>query len=179
MTSVLGSTYRETPLWREDANLPGPFVDEPLPERVEFVVVGSGFTGAAAARELARRGRSVIVLEKESIGFGASTRTGGMVHPGVKKNMRELAAKYGEQAKTIYRVTIDAYDFMEQVIEEEGIDCHYARSGYIYLADTPVRLGRLRVEHSLLKEVLGERVQLLPQDELSEEIGSTDRKSVV
>lgn len=52
-----------------------------IPERVDFAVVGAGFAGLSAAAWLARLapGKSVIVLESESIGNGASGRTGGMV----------------------------------------------------------------------------------------------------
>jgi len=53
----------------------------PIPERVEFAVVGAGFAGLSAAAWLARLApnKSVIVLESDRIGNGASGRTGGMV----------------------------------------------------------------------------------------------------
>jgi glycine/D-amino acid oxidase-like deaminating enzyme len=52
----------------------------PLPAHADFVVVGAGFAGLSAATWLAKLapGKSVIVLESESIGHGASGRTGGM-----------------------------------------------------------------------------------------------------
>ena len=37
-------------------------------ERVEYVVVGAGLLGLAAARALRRRGREVLVLEREAVG---------------------------------------------------------------------------------------------------------------
>jgi gamma-glutamylputrescine oxidase len=51
-----------------------------LPEHVDFVVIGAGFAGLSAAAWLARLApdKSVLVLESESIGNGASGRTGGM-----------------------------------------------------------------------------------------------------
>jgi glycine/D-amino acid oxidase-like deaminating enzyme len=53
----------------------------PLPDRVDFAVVGGGFSGLSAAAWLRRiaPGRSVLVLEAASLGDGASGRTGGMV----------------------------------------------------------------------------------------------------
>ena len=56
----------------------------PLPREADVVIVGAGYCGLAAARELARRGRSVVVVERDPIGFGASTRNGGMVLPELK-----------------------------------------------------------------------------------------------
>lgn len=52
----------------------------PLPEQVDFAIVGAGFAGLSAAAWLAKLapGKSVVVLESESIGNGASGRTGGM-----------------------------------------------------------------------------------------------------
>lgn len=52
-----------------------------LPDHVDIAIVGGGFTGLAAAA-LAKRAapeKSVLVLEAERIGNGASGRTGGMV----------------------------------------------------------------------------------------------------
>ena len=56
----------------------------PLPPRANVAVIGGGYTGLAAARALARRGTEVVVLERETIGWGASGRNGGMVLPGYK-----------------------------------------------------------------------------------------------
>ena len=66
-----------TPPWAIDFR---PAV-RPIPERVDFAVVGAGFAGLSAAAWLARLapGKSVIVLESDCIGNGASGRTGGMV----------------------------------------------------------------------------------------------------
>ncbi len=52
----------------------------PVPQSVDFAVVGGGFTGLAAAAWLRRLapGKSVAVFEAASIGAGASGRTGGM-----------------------------------------------------------------------------------------------------
>ncbi len=51
-----------------------------LPDRVDFAIVGGGFSGLSAAAWLRRLapGRSVLVLESASLGEGASGRTGGM-----------------------------------------------------------------------------------------------------
>jgi len=54
----------------------------PLPERVDAVVVGAGFTGLSAAVALARAGTSVHVLEASSLGDGASGRSGGLALEG-------------------------------------------------------------------------------------------------
>jgi glycine/D-amino acid oxidase-like deaminating enzyme len=52
----------------------------PIPGEVDFAVIGAGFAGLSAAAWLAKLapGKTVLVLESESIGNGASGRTGGM-----------------------------------------------------------------------------------------------------
>ena len=65
-----------TPPWTVDFR-PAP---SPLPDQVDFAIVGGGFTGLATAawlRRLAPR-KSVLVLEASSLGEGASGRTGGL-----------------------------------------------------------------------------------------------------
>ena len=53
-----------------------------LPADAEVVVVGGGYAGITAARELVRRGVAVTLLEARTLGWGASTRNGGIVHAG-------------------------------------------------------------------------------------------------
>ena len=54
---------------------------------ITVAVIGAGFTGLSAARTLARRGARVAVLEAETIGWGASSRNGGMVLTGLKLDL--------------------------------------------------------------------------------------------
>ena len=70
---------KSDPLWWEDA--PPPVIPrQVLPARkVDVAVVGAGYTGLAAAIELARAGRSVVVLDAGDPGHGASTRNGGLL----------------------------------------------------------------------------------------------------
>lgn len=53
-------------------------------QRVEFLVVGGGIQGAALARELALRGKSVLLVEREDFGCGTSMRSSKLIHGGVR-----------------------------------------------------------------------------------------------
>ena len=66
-----------TPPWKIDF---AP-LEQPLPETVDFAIVGGGFAGLAAAAWLRSKApeKSVVLLEASHIGAGASGRTGGMV----------------------------------------------------------------------------------------------------
>lgn len=55
-----------------------------MTEKVECVVIGAGVVGLAIARELAMRGREVMVLEaEEAIGTGTSSRNSEVIHAGL------------------------------------------------------------------------------------------------
>ena len=47
----------------------------------EHVIVGGGAIGLALAYELSRRGRGVLVLERDRPGGGATAAAGGMLAP--------------------------------------------------------------------------------------------------
>src|SRR3954471_14987744 len=66
--------------------------------RADVCILGAGFTGLSAAIELADAGLSVIVLEANAVGSGASGRNGGQVIFGYSKEQARLQALVGLQA---------------------------------------------------------------------------------
>jgi len=172
--ALLAPSYRESCYWWEGVRLPGPFQERPLSSSADVVVVGGGYTGVAAGLELARRGRHVVVLERHRLGWGASTRNGGMVLADVKHHgVAELRRRFGEAGPALYRATVDAVLDVEKFAAESGEDIGYSRTGHLYLAHCASRLGELRAKERVYREDLGLEAQLLDRDELRDEIGST------
>jgi L-2-hydroxyglutarate oxidase LhgO len=63
-------------------------------EKVDVLVIGAGIVGAAVARAFARRGRSVLLLERQSqAGTGTTSRNSGVVHAGLYYATGSLKAK--------------------------------------------------------------------------------------
>ena len=58
-------------------------------------VIGGGYTGLAAARELAEAGHTVVVLEAHRVGWGASGRNGGQLGTGYNRSQPELETQLG------------------------------------------------------------------------------------
>ncbi|MCD8521041.1 MAG: glycerol-3-phosphate dehydrogenase/oxidase [Saccharospirillaceae bacterium] len=50
----------------------------------DVIVAGGGITGAGIAREAARRGLSVLLLERQDFAWGTSSRSSKMVHGGLR-----------------------------------------------------------------------------------------------
>jgi glycine/D-amino acid oxidase-like deaminating enzyme len=171
MAPPLAPGYEERPYWWDDADLPA-VPEGALPRRADVVVVGSGYTGLGAALELARRGRHAVVLDRDGLAEGASSRNGGMAHPGLRVPLHDLLAEPGGRA--LYDVTVDAFDGLEKLIADEGIDCGWARSGHLHLAHRPSLAGRLRRAEREYVSALGQAARFVPADELTEEIGSTE-----
>ncbi|HIB96621.1 MAG TPA: FAD-binding oxidoreductase [Candidatus Marinimicrobia bacterium] len=70
-----------TPFWTDQYPRPDDIpVSSDLPSEVDMAVVGSGYTGLNTARVLAESGASVAVIERNTVGWGASSRNGGMPH---------------------------------------------------------------------------------------------------
>jgi glycine/D-amino acid oxidase-like deaminating enzyme len=171
--AVLAPSYREACYWLEDVDVPRPEKEE-LPREADVAVVGGGYTGIAAAGEVARRGRSVVVLEKRTLGWGASTRNGGMVLPDVKHaGVAELTRRHGDAGPAIYAATLDAVRLVERLVEEHSIDCGYARTGHLELAHCGTALPALRDMAEVYGADLGIEARVLSPDDLHGEIGST------
>jgi glycine/D-amino acid oxidase-like deaminating enzyme len=162
-----------TPYWL-DTSTPGP--DRSTTEvggNVDVAVVGAGLTGLSAALHLARKGAKVAVLERDTVAFGASGRNGGMATTGLSIGFRDAIARYGfPTASALFLAYNDAIDSIEKLVGEEGIDCHFARTGKLNLAAKPGHYDGLRKTHEVLGERLGYETHMVPKSELRSEIGS-------
>ena len=170
-TARLAPTYQERVFWQAQADPPR-IEPHALPTRVDVAIVGAGYCGIAAARELARRGHDVVVVERDPIGVGASTRNGGMVIPELKAGPAALEHKYGAVGRRMYDDVNAAFDHVESLIEDEGIDCDYARTGQLYLAHNEAHVAGLQAMATEHHDQLGEAVHWVPRAELAGEIGS-------
>ena len=145
---------------------------EPLPERVDVAVIGSGYCGLCAALELARAGARVAVLDQGALGSGASTRNGGMVGGAVKLDWQGLAKRYGpSRAAELVDGARASFEFLEDLIARERLAADYERCGRFQLACNPRQYAALARQVA----ALGERVpgvRLVPRARPREEIGS-------
>jgi glycine/D-amino acid oxidase-like deaminating enzyme len=163
---------KEKNYWLETVTIPSGEVG-PLPETVDVAIVGSGVTGLSAARALAKRGVGVAVLEAETLGWGASSRNGGMVLTGMKLPVPTLISRYGrERVQRMYSASIASIDCVEQIVREENIDCDFSRCGHLEVACKQAHFDGYAESAALIAREFNHQLRIVPKSELRSEIGS-------
>src|ERR1700730_8558862 len=167
-------TLREQNFWLTTADIPPTDATQPPPQQADVAVMGAGFTGLSAARALARRGANVVVLEAETIGWGASSRNGGMVLTGLKLGVNRLMANYGrERTQRMYAASLASIDCVEQLVREEAIDCDFSRSGHLEVACKQKHFDDYARQVEVIAREFNHQLRIVPRHELQTEIGSS------
>jgi glycine/D-amino acid oxidase-like deaminating enzyme len=160
--------------WLTTTEMPGGNGNTPLPDTVDIAVIGSGFTGLSAARALAKRGAKVAVLEAETIGWGASSRNGGMVLTGMKLGVNKLISMYGrERTQRMYAASLASINCVEQIVREEEIQCDFARCGHLEVACKQKHFDDYARQAEVIAREFNHKLRVVQKNELSIEIGST------
>jgi sarcosine oxidase subunit beta len=92
-----------------------------LPRTASAVIIGGGVVGASIAYHLARRGlRDVVLLERETIGSGTTSKAAGGIR-----------VQFAAEAEI--RFSLESIKVFERFREEFGVDPGYTKIGYLYL----------------------------------------------
>ena len=183
MAAPLAPDFAEAVLWQQQAAAdPGAAADpertapggRDLPDRADVIVVGAGYAGVSAARELAAAGRDVLVLDAHPVGWGASTRNGGMVIPELTSGPAALERSLGPLGRRLYAEVNEAFDHVEELTagSTPQIACDYQRTGQLYLAHAERLVPALQATAREHGDELGEAVRFVPRAELGAEVGS-------
>jgi glycine/D-amino acid oxidase-like deaminating enzyme len=163
---------QERNYWLTTVQMPTPPA-EPLPESSDVAVVGAGFTGLSAALAMAKRGAKVVVLESETIGWGASSRNGGMVLTGLKLGAKKLISTYGrELARRMYAASLESITCVERLVKEEDITCDFARTGHLEVACKQMHFDDYARQVEVIAREFNHQLRIVPRNDLASEIGS-------
>jgi len=159
--------------WHTTTEMPSDKDLTPIPEKVDVAIIGGGYTGLSAARTLANHGLKVVVLEAETMGWGASSRNGGMVLTGLKLPMQTIMKRYGRDlAKQLFQYSIEAVNTVEEIVKEENIDCGFARTGHLLMVNKPKQYHALIEEVEFMAEEFDHTVHLISRQIQRQEIGT-------
>ena len=117
------------PYWWQAAP-PQDFDVDHWPEHADVVIIGGCYTGFGAAIPLARAGLDVVILERDQIGSGASTRNGGITSGNLRLSFDDLTKRFcAEKAIAFYQEAKAARADLAQFITSEKIDCGLQQCG--------------------------------------------------
>jgi gamma-glutamylputrescine oxidase len=104
---------------------------------VDVCVIGAGLAGLTVAREVARRGWSVAVLEANRIAWAASGRNTGFVLPGFHENIESMIERIGlDHAAQLWRLSEQGLDYVRNTIEETGMPGANPVPGWLHVSQT-------------------------------------------
>src|SRR6056297_311425 len=163
---------RHKTYWEEQV-CPPTVLNEALPKNVDVLIVGSGYTGLSAAIETARGGRSTLVLDAKTLGFGCSTRNGGQVSTSVKPSLEKLTKSFGlDKARDLRSEGAAAIEWLSDFVDREQIDCDFNRSGRYHAAHTPRHYEALVRDAEKMRREEGIESFAVPRAEQRSELGS-------
>ena len=119
-------------IWSATSNGSVPFKKLSSIEQYDVAIIGGGLSGVSVAFHCALLGLNACLLEKETIGWGASGRNGGQVIPGLKELPEAVIGHFGlEMGKKVIALAGGAPDYVFQLIEKYKIDCSASQNGWI------------------------------------------------
>ncbi|MFN3869691.1 MAG: NAD(P)/FAD-dependent oxidoreductase [Hyphomicrobiaceae bacterium] len=119
----------------------------------DVAIIGGGYTGLSTAWHLkkAEPGLRVVVLEKETAGFGASGRNGGFAMSLFGTAVPLMKMLHGDaKVREAHTLMMRAIRALEATVNENDIDCDYERSGFFRMSTSPAYEKRIREEFDYL-----------------------------
>ncbi len=163
---------KSTPYWWAAVPLTS-LPSSPLPSEVDVLVIGAGYSGLGAAITLAKAGRSVLVLDRQHPGEGASTRNGGITSGNIRPSHASLVRSFGEKrALDIQAEGKEAREDLRRFITEEKIDCDYQLAGRFSGAMTEKEYEASARGAEALARALGIESYAVPRSEQHRYIGT-------
>jgi len=160
-SEIFTDNAKFTPYWWDEAPRPE-ISSEGMPNAVDVVIIGAGFSGLSAALTIARGGRGVAVLEADRPGEGASSRNGGAVGATLRFSFAKLIKMHGlKTALRFYSETREARLWLYDFIESEDIECDLHRVGRFIGCHRPKDYDLLGRDLQLQEKYLGTQGEMV------------------
>ena len=159
------------PYWWEAA--PPSDQNDRLPDRVDLLVIGAGYTGLSAALAAESCGARVAVIDAARPGEGASTRNGGMFGAHPRLSWSALAKQFGpDVADALFAEAKPAMQFVRDLIEAEGIDCDFQQTGRIQMAWSEADHAAQKRLAAAVGEKTDVEIRVVPRADLNHEVAT-------
>jgi glycine/D-amino acid oxidase-like deaminating enzyme len=170
--SLFHPDFKSRPYWWDQYE-PETLPEVELPKSVAVAIVGAGYAGLSAALELARQGVECLVFDAAEPGFGASTRSGGMVSGGVNVGKRYISAPMSaEEAAPFMNDAAEAFSHVEDLIARENIECGWTKRGYFLGAWCQSHFDAMAQKIDVLNREAKSGSYIVPRKDQRAEIGS-------
>ena len=137
---------------------------------VDVCVIGGGLAGLTVAREVARRGWSVAVLEAQQIASNASGRNGGCVLPGFSATPERIIERVGfDRAKALWGLSLGGVEYVRNAIREIGMPGVEPIQGWLSVQRID-DAAALAASAELIGDKLGTEVEVWPTERLRSEV---------
>jgi gamma-glutamylputrescine oxidase len=138
----------------------------------DVCIVGAGYTGLSAALALAESGYRVVVLEAETIGFGASGRNGGQICTGFSSGQAKIEAQVGkDDARKCFALAQEAKRLLTERIARHRIACDL-RWGYLHAVPKASRCDELKAWKAEWDALGYDDTAILTRSELESRLGT-------
>lgn len=123
-----------------------------LPRTADIVIIGAGAIGSSIAYHLSKRGaRDVVVLEREAIGSGSTSKAAG-----------------GIRVQFATRVEIEfslrGIAFFKRFEDEMGVPCDFRQEGYLFILSSETDVARF-TKNVALQQSMGADVRMITPDD--------------
>jgi glycine/D-amino acid oxidase-like deaminating enzyme len=137
----------------------------------DVCIIGAGLAGLTTAREVARRGWSVVVLEAQSIAWSASGRSTGVVLPGFTLGADALIERVGlEQAKALWARSEAGAEYVRNAARDMP-GAALSENGWLHVSRTD-HTRAMAHEAALMAGEFGAAVEQWPADRVREALHS-------
>ena len=118
----------------------------------DVAIIGGGFSGLWLAYylKLAQPETKIALFEAQHIGYGASGRNGGWLSsniPSVINNLLKHQSITPAQIQLLQRQVINTIDVVDDVCQQEQIDCDLHKGGLLFIATNEAQIERLQHYH--------------------------------
>jgi gamma-glutamylputrescine oxidase len=140
--------------------------------KADVCVIGGGFSGIATALTLAERGHSVVLVEANRIGWGASGRNGGQMIGGISGE-EAIKSQLGDAGRKLVRdIRYRGHEIIEGRIAKYDIACDL-KSGWMEVAARPSHMKKIRrhVEERI-KDRGGDHLEIVEPEAMASVLGT-------